>query len=147
VHGTTVTNIQLAYQTNVHGFGTSTNPAAQSWLRPDMGYLVGDVIDCGTCHDAHGTPNNYELRGDVKSATGGKTASGLLVYKIPAGSVTATSPAGYDTRFWCASCHIITKASHDAAAGPGGPDLDQFPIDCNACHRHMNADGTASVLH
>jgi len=126
---TTTCDIQTAYETNIHGAGASIDTSADAFLRADMGYVTDTVLDCSACHDPHGTSNNYALKDSVTSADGQMTESGLSVYRIPAG--------GYDTRFFCASCHIITPEAHTLAAPASGVDLNQFPIDCTSCHRHI----------
>ena len=140
---TTVADIKDAYATNVHGFGAhSITTTATAFLRPDMGYGVDTVLDCNACHEPHGTINNYALKQNVTSADKSTTASGLLVYKIPAGSITPTSPVGYDVRFFCSSCHLFDPATHDPIAHT---DTTQFgKTDCLSCHRHIK-NGTPST--
>jgi predicted CXXCH cytochrome family protein len=141
---TTAVDIKVAYGDNVHGAGVPSDPAtAQANLRPDMGYAVGSVLECRACHDSHGSTNDFALNSSVTSANGATTLDGLLVYKIPAGSVTPTSPVGYDLRFFCSSCHILTPQTHAALAPSDVVDLNRFPVDCTRCHKHMNASRTA----
>lgn len=122
---TTTTNIASAYQTNVHGFGESTSTAL--FLRPEMGYSIGDVLTCDTCHHGHGTVNPRNLRQDIVSADGSLIVNGLLVADVPGG--------GLDTRFFCGACHDISPARHLTATG-GATSIDAFPMDCTACHSH-----------
>jgi predicted CXXCH cytochrome family protein len=131
--GTTVAaNIQLAYDTNVHGYGTPTDTVTtQAHLRPDMGYGVGAVLKCESCHETHGSSNRYGLKTTVVSANGAESVSGLLVYRTPSG--------GHDMRFFCNACHVWDPATHDSLAGTS---TAQFPVDCTRCHTHLNADGT-----
>ena len=133
---TTVTNIQGAYDTNVHGAGTSADATVTTmYLRPDMGYSAGVTLDCSACHDPHGTPNSFALNASVKSANGGVTLTGRVVYRIPGG--------GYDMRFFCGSCHQFDSATHDPMAHT---DTTQFgQTDCTSCHRHVRADGSPST--
>lgn len=134
-HGaTTVTDIKHAYlATNVHGLGPTSDPNAH--LRDDMGYKVGNALDCSACHDPHGTANAFGLVSTIKSADASISVSGLLVYKIPAG--------GYDLRFFCSGCHDFDPLTHDPLAHW---DTTQFgTTDCTRCHRHVNTDGTAST--
>jgi hypothetical protein len=105
-----------------------------------MGYTVGTVFECRTCHDPHGTSNNYALQEQVRSATGNMTVKGLAVYRIAPPSGTPTEPAGYDLRFFCNSCHLFDPATHDPLAGTS---TVSFPNDCTRCHKHMNSTGTA----
>jgi predicted CXXCH cytochrome family protein len=138
---TTVPDIEEAYNVNRHGFGLATDPvAAQAYLRPDMGYTTNSVLECRSCHDPHGTTNAYTLNSTVSSADGSRKIEGLLVYKIPAGSLSPTSPVGYDLRFYCNACHIFNPTTHDPKAGT---DTTAFPNDCHSCHQHMNEDRTA----
>jgi predicted CXXCH cytochrome family protein len=124
--GTTQTaDIQTAYATNPHGFGTG----ASFSLRPEMGYFNGDVLECDSCHEPHGAANNHNLRGDVSSADGVTTRRGLIVYDTPSG--------GNDVRFFCVSCHDTTQL--DATRHPGGDIWSSFPVDCTtSCHKHVN---------
>lgn len=125
--GLTVTsNIEAAYSVNTHGFASrSSGTTTTAYLRPDMGYKYGDVLECRACHDPHGTANNDAILNRVTSADGGKTIYGVLTYKIPSG--------GKDFRFFCQTCHIWDSASHDARAGTS---TTTFPVNCKACHGH-----------
>ena len=131
---TTVADIKDAYQVNVHGFGVpSTGTTVTAYLRPDMGYQYGDVLDCRSCHDPHGTVNNYALQANVSSANGLKTISGVIVSPAPEG--------GYDLRFFCSTCHLFDSATHDSMAGTS---TVTFPSDCTTCHRHVKTNGDPS---
>ena len=123
---TTTANIASAYTANVHGFGESTDTAL--YLRPEMGYVIGDVLTCDTCHSGHGTVNPVNLKQDISSADGSLVINGLLVAPVPGG--------GYDTRFLCGACHDITPARHLTASG-GATSIEAFPLDCTECHSHM----------
>jgi hypothetical protein len=103
-----------------------------------MGYKAGDSLDCKACHDPHGTMNNWALKTTIVSADGNKRIDGIPVFEIPAGSITPTSPVGYDYRFWCAACHVFDPATHDAMA-PGSDTSVMGTSDCNECHHHMHA--------
>jgi hypothetical protein len=119
---------------NVHGFGTpSDQSTVTAFLRPDMGYAYGDVLECRSCHDPHGTVNNYALQQNVSSANGLKTISGVVVAPAPGG--------GYDLRFFCNTCHLFDPATHDSMAGTS---TVPFPSNCTACHRHIKGDSTPS---
>ena len=122
---TTTTNIASAYTTNVHGFGESTDTAL--YLRPEMGYAIGDALTCVSCHNGHGTVNPVNLKQDISSADGSLVINGLLVATVPGG--------GYDTRFFCGACHDITPARHLTATG-GATSIATFPLDCTECHSH-----------
>lgn len=140
---TTVPDIEAAYSTNVHGFGVPSDvTTAQAFLRPDMGYTTDTTLQCRACHDPHGTTNSYTLNTAAKSADGNTTVDGLLVFKIPAGSLTPTSPVGYDLRFYCNSCHLFDPATHDPMAGT---DTTVFPNDCHRCHQHLDATRTSGT--
>ena len=131
---TTVVDIKTAYLTNVHGSGSRSDPATTTaYLRPDMGYKYGDVLDCSACHDPHGSVNGYALQQNVTSTNGDKTIGGVTVAKTPSG--------GYDLRFFCGACHVFDPATHDSMAGTS---TVSFPTDCTACHRHVETDGSAS---
>ncbi len=125
--GLTVTsNIQAAYSVNTHGFASRSGATTTTaHLRPDMGYAYGDVLECRSCHDPHGTANNDAVLDTVRSADGSKIIYGVLTYKIPSG--------GKDFRFFCQTCHIWDSASHDARAGTS---TTTFPTNCKACHGH-----------
>jgi predicted CXXCH cytochrome family protein len=124
---TTVPDIKNAYQVNVHGYGSASGATTTTaFLRPDMGYQYGDVLECRSCHDPHGTVNNFALQQNVTSANGVKTISGVVVAKSPNG--------GYDLRFFCATCHLFDSATHDSMAGTSTVD---FPTNCTTCHRHI----------
>ena len=140
---TTAADIQLAYADNVHGDGTPSDLAATAaLLRPDMGYTTATAttLDCNTCHDPHGTSNAFALKESVVSRNGNTTVSGLSVVEIPGSGGT---PAGYDMRFFCSSCHILTAASHASLVPTSEADLARFPIDCTGCHKHVLDDGSA----
>ncbi|NTU70587.1 MAG: hypothetical protein HGB10_01995 [Coriobacteriia bacterium] len=125
---TTVPDIENSYQTNVHGFGSrSDGTTTTAYLRQDMGYQYGDVLECRACHDPHGTVNNYALQQNIKSASGLKTVNGVMVVK---------APTGYDVRFFCNSCHLFDSQTHDAIAGTS---TVTFPMNCTTCHRHIKA--------
>ncbi|MEI8083046.1 MAG: cytochrome c3 family protein, partial [Actinomycetes bacterium] len=124
---TTTTDIQARYQVNVHGFGSRSQPGTTTaYLRPDMGYAWGDVLECRSCHDPHGTANADAILDTVPSADGSKKVYGVLTYAI-------TSPRGKDFRFFCTACHIWDSASHDSRAGTS---TATFPTNCKACHGH-----------
>jgi hypothetical protein len=131
---TTVADIKTAYETNVHGFGLGSDPSTTTaLLRPDMGYQYGDVLDCHSCHDPHGTANKLALRQDVTSSNGLKIVNGVAVAPVPSG--------GYDLRFFCSACHLFDSATHDSAAGTS---TVTFPTNCTSCHRHIGADALPS---
>jgi predicted CXXCH cytochrome family protein len=134
---TTVTDIQGAYSLNVHGFGTASGPTTTTaYLRPDMGYTYNTVLECRSCHDPHGTMNNYALQQNVVSASGNKTVSGVVVAKVPGG--------GYDLRFFCSTCHLFDSATHDLSS-MANTSTTTFPMDCTACHRHVRTNGLPST--
>ena len=112
-----MTNIALAYQTDVHGYGITDSSLV---LDDSMGYAVGDVLVCNTCHEAHGTINNYNLRSSISSKDGTKTKEGLMIYKIAEGQ--------YDLRYFCNGCHGRNHMGNNMA----------FPRNCTAsdCHSH-----------
>jgi predicted CXXCH cytochrome family protein len=133
---TSVANIKDAYQVNVHGFGSRSDATTTTaFLRPDMGYQYGDVLECRSCHDPHGTSNNFALQQSIKSADGLKTISGVIVGKSPTG--------GYDLRFFCGTCHLFDSASHDSRAGTS---TVSFPTNCTTCHRHIKAGAPSMRL-
>jgi predicted CXXCH cytochrome family protein len=133
---TTVADIKDAYAINVHGQGQRSGAATTTaFLRPDMGYRYGDVLECSSCHDPHGTANNYALLQNVKSADGGKTISGVVVAPVPGG--------GYDLRFFCGTCHVWDSSTHDSMAGTS---TVSFPTDCTTCHKHINGSTPSSNL-
>lgn len=124
---TTTSDIQARYQVNAHGFGSRSQPTTtNAYLRPDMGYAWGDVLECRACHDPHGTANNDAILDTVPSADGTKKVYGVLTYRM-------TSPSGKDFRFFCTACHIWDSASHDSRAGTS---TVSFPMNCKACHGH-----------
>jgi len=59
------------------------------------------------------------------------TVGGLLVAK---------APGGYDLRFFCSSCHLWSSAVHDSASMANTSTVS-FPMDCTACHRHLDLSG------
>ena len=131
---TTVTDIEAAYQVNVHGFGAESDPDnTTAYLRPDMGYEYDTVLECRSCHDPHGSANNFTLLQNVSSADGTKVIEGVVVAKVPTG--------GYDLRFFCGACHAFDSATHDVASMANTSTVT-FPMDCTACHSHMETDGT-----
>jgi predicted CXXCH cytochrome family protein len=124
------TDIKTAYQTSIHGFASSADPAvATSHLRADMGYKYGDILECRACHDPHGTPNRTAINSRVPSADGSKIVGGLLV---------ASATGIRDYRFFCTACHTWDSADHDprATLAAGVPvDTTVFPVNCAACHK------------
>jgi predicted CXXCH cytochrome family protein len=131
---TSVVNIRDAYEVNVHGFGQrSGSTTTTAHLRPDMGYQYGDVLECRSCHDPHGATNSYTLQQTIKSASGLKSANGVVIAPAPGG--------GYDLRFFCSACHVFDPATHDSIAETSTVG---FPTDCTACHRHIRNDGDSS---
>jgi len=127
--GTTVTaDIKTAYSdSNRHGAVTGD----PSFLRAEMGFFAGDVLECSACHEPHGAANTHNLRGDVSSADGGYTQRGLIVYDIP-----ESQGGGHDLRYFCKACHDMPDAEHPSL------DISTFPVDCTACHRHiLGAEG------
>jgi predicted CXXCH cytochrome family protein len=135
---TSVTDIDLAYQRNVHGFGAENSSATTNAnLRPSMGYSYDTVLECSACHDPHGSANNYALRTSVNSADGSQAIKGVVVAPVPGG--------GYDLRFFCNTCHLFDPTTHESLSGTSTVN---FPTDCTAagCHRHMNEAGTQGNL-
>ncbi|HET6351713.1 MAG TPA: YCF48-related protein [Coriobacteriia bacterium] len=128
---TTTTDIQTSYQTNVHGFAMrSESTTTNAYLRTDMGYGYGDVLECRACHDPHGTTNADAIQDRVTSRDGSKVISGVLTTRVPGG--------GRDYRFFCITCHTWDSASHDSRAGTS---TVTFPMNCKACHGHMSLSG------
>lgn len=129
---TTTTNIQLAYQTNFHGYGQeSDSTTTTAYLRPDMGYKYGDVLQCKACHEPHGATNSFAIRDNILSANGDKTITGVLTVPMASGQQR-------DFRFLCATCHVFDAAAHDASHGTT-ITLSPFPYNCRACHRHTRS--------
>jgi hypothetical protein len=120
----TVLDVKTLYQTAVHGFGQQSDASTTTaFLRPDMGYAYGAVLECRACHEPHGTANALALKSDITSANGSKTISGVLVGTPGNGT--------QDFRFFCATCHIWSSAVHDSFAGTS---TVSFPTNCAACH-------------
>ena len=118
----------------MHGFGAESDPDnTTAYLRPDMGYEYDTVLECRSCHDPHGSANNFTLLQNVSSADGTKVIEGVVVAKVPTG--------GYDLRFFCGTCHAFDPATHDVASMANTSTVT-FPMDCTACHSHMETDGT-----
>lgn len=118
----TTADIASVWGTNVHGGGASVSPD----LKPGMGYAQGDDLVCATCHDSHGSSNEFALLESVEASGSATTADGL--------SVAPVSGGGWDLRFYCDSCHNISVAGHTAA------DLSVWPLDCTASGCHTHAD-------
>jgi hypothetical protein len=136
---TTVADIELAYQSNVHGAAAeNTSATTNAFLRPDMGYRYDTELACDACHDPHASVNAFALRQDVSSAVGSKVVKGVVVAPVPGG--------GYDLRFFCNTCHVFDPATHDVASMANTSTVN-FPTDCTAagCHRHMNEAGTQGI--
>ena len=135
---TTVTDIQLAYQRNVHGFGSESNPAnTTANLRPSMGYTYDTVLQCSSCHDPHGSANEFGSGYQREFCRWQPVIKGAAVAPVPGG--------GYDLRFFCNTCHIFDPVTHESISGTS---TASFPTDCTAagCHRHMNEAGTQGNL-
>ena len=133
---TKTANIEAAYQVNVHGFGSQSGATTTTaYLRPDMGYQYGDVLECRSCHDPHGTVNNYALQQNITSANGLKTIGGVTVAKA--------AGTGNDLRFFCSTCHLWESATHDSMAGTSTVN---FPTNCTACHRHIQNGAPSTKL-
>lgn len=108
-------NISNAWQTDAHGNGVGSSNVI---LDPAMGYSRGDVLDCTTCHEPHGSPNADTLKTTVTSKDGTVQKSGLLVYKIADGQ--------YDMRYFCNACHGQQNMGNQ----------QRWPTDCTSCHKH-----------
>lgn len=109
-----------------HGVGDSSydlDGTPERYVRDSMGYQVGDVLTCETCHEQHGGANAFALRGSISSKDGSIVQRGLLVIKLP-------NDEGYDMRFFCSACHVMKASEH-----PTGP-LSAQPMDCTGCHSH-----------
>ncbi|MDP1794931.1 MAG: cytochrome c3 family protein [Acidimicrobiales bacterium] len=135
---TAVTDIELAYQRNVHGFGAEpTSATTVANLRPGMGYTYDTVLECDACHDPHGSANNFALHTSVSSADGSQVIKNVAIAPVPGG--------GYDLRFFCNTCHVFDPATHESLSGTSTVN---FPTDCTAagCHTHMNEAGTQGNL-
>lgn len=103
------------------------------------GYAYNDTLSCMTCHEPHGTVNNYNLRSDVLAADGSAlTTSRLLVPRLDASG----NPTGsFDTRFFCMSCHQRTTTNppnHNSTQASQPKTFYYFPTTCTdrACHAH-----------
>ena len=121
----TTSDIKTAYLTiNRHGSATTTS--GPQYLRSDMGYSAGDILECSRCHEPHGAVNEHNLRGDVRSADGSIVRTGLIGFEIP-----EDLGGGHDMRFFCVACHDMPDAEHP------GIDISNFPIDCTECHTHV----------
>ncbi len=135
--GSLTKDIGLDWQARVHG-RDSANGAVLD--QATMGYENGMTLSCMTCHEPHGTVNNYNLRSDVPNIDGEFPKEDLLVVQVldASGNPVADS---YDTRFFCHSCHLHTAAS---PSGHSSTNLSQpknyrvFPNGCTdrACHSH-----------
>lgn len=131
--------ISELFVTNSHGAATSKGTPV---LDPATGYTLGDTLSCMTCHEPHGTINNYNLRSDVLGADGNPVATGRLLVKRL--DETGAPTGVFDTRFFCASCHRITTESppdhRDATKANQPKNLEYFPNGCSAedCHAHTN---------
>lgn len=133
---TTTLDVQTLYQTNVHGFDQrSDSTTTNAYLRPDMGYKYGDVLECRVCHDPHGTANGDAIQTEIVSASGDKTIHGVLTARVGGGVK--------DFRFFCNTCHVWDSASHDARASAitaTTVDTTVFPTNCAACHIHAKGN-------
>jgi predicted CXXCH cytochrome family protein len=129
---TSTLDLKTLYQTNVHGYGArSDGTTTTAFLRPDMGYKYGDVLECRACHDPHGTANGDAIQTDIVSASGDRTIRGVLTARLGGGVK--------DFRFFCNTCHMWDSASHDArvlAVRSVVVDTTVFPTNCSACHSH-----------
>ncbi len=118
---------------NNHGAAVSKAPV----LDPAVGYVRGDTLSCMSCHEPHGTINNYNLRSDVVADDGTSPRTNRLLVRVVDASGNET---GYfDTRFFCFSCHVQTTASPQGhLSGTAAKDLNMFPNNCTdkACHQH-----------
>jgi hypothetical protein len=123
---TTAYNMQSYYAANVHGFSSASGASTTTaYLRTDMGYKYGDVLQCTVCHEAMGSVNSNGIKGDISSASGDKTISGVATIRVNSG--------GRDLRFFCGTCHVWNSATHDSMAGT---DTTGFPMNCTKCHTH-----------
>ncbi|MBS3956840.1 MAG: fibronectin type III domain-containing protein [Clostridiales bacterium] len=134
---TTTTDIASVYLNPAHEKGNRHGAKVGNprFLRPEMGYLPGDTLDCRVCHEPHGAANDYVLRGDVRSADGSRVQRGLLVYEIP-----EALGGGHDMRYFCKACHAMPDSEHPTV------DITAFPIDCTSCHRHVSSSAGGNGL-
>jgi len=133
---TTAYDMKTYYAANVHGFSQQSDGTTTSaYLRPDMGYKYGDVLQCRVCHEPHGAANSNGIRSDINSESGDKTISGVVTVRINGG--------GKDFRFFCNTCHVWDSATHDAMAGTSTVG---FPMNCAACHTHALGAATPGTF-
>lgn len=118
----TTSNIKAVWDTNVHGDGDADDPQ----LKSAMGFGPDNELDCATCHDAHGSSNEYALLESVEASGSAASADNL--------SVAPVSGGGWDLRFYCDSCHELTVENHTEA------DISVWPTNCTAsgCHTHAS---------
>jgi predicted CXXCH cytochrome family protein len=139
-------NLLTQFTTNNHGAGVGQgNPG----LHADSGYGYNDALSCMTCHEPHGTVNNYNLREDVLMSDGTSPRHGRMLVRIVT-DIDGTPDPGkvFDTRFFCSSCHDFDihdatsyPRRHDGTshgAGGANKNLRVFPTTCTAksCHAH-----------
>ncbi|MDA3937198.1 MAG: hypothetical protein PF636_10175, partial [Actinomycetota bacterium] len=128
--------LEYLFTQNNHGSANSMSPV----LDPAVGYARGDTLSCMSCHEPHGTINNFNLRSDVIAKNGTSPKSNRLLVRILDSSGNPTG--AYDTRFFCFSCHVQTGSSpagHFMTTKPAQPKtLYYFPNTCTdrACHQH-----------
>lgn len=136
-NGSLVTLLSVRFPASNHGDGEVTNGSPA--LDAAMGYVNNDSLSCMTCHEPHGTINNYNLRSDVPAKNGTYPKSGrLLAYVLtPTGDRAAER---YDVRFFCMSCHVNTGTSPSQHFTDTVTDktLRYFPTSCTNkdCHVH-----------
>ena len=133
----------------VHGLGSAGGAVLDEDV---MGYENGQTLSCMTCHEPHGTINNYNLRGDVPALDGTFPKNRMLLVQNLSGPTTPVDGA-FDTRFFCSSCHLYVYDPGDPSdplASPpdhmrteGGAQSQArsyyfFPSGCTntACHMH-----------
>jgi len=136
-NGLLTENIADRFQNNnAHG---ALSAGGTPILNPASGYAYNDTLSCLTCHEPHGTINNFNLRCDVIAKDGSVlTEARLLVPRLD----TSGNPTGeYDTRFFCMSCHLRTSANppnHASTQANQPKTFYYFPTTCSAraCHQH-----------
>ncbi len=136
-------NIEEDWKVRVHG----RDSRGGAVLDPVMGYENGQTLSCMTCHEPHGTINNYNLRGDVPAIDGTFPKERLLLVQ----SLDTTGqpiPGAFDTRFFCSSCHLQTSdpatgdmtspPQHQQTSASNDKTYYWFPSGCTAsdCHVH-----------
>jgi predicted CXXCH cytochrome family protein len=103
---------------NVNNKGTLKAPYTEA-LNADY------VLSCMDCHESHGSPNAFLLRGEVNG--------------IAVGGVITSNNANGNWKVFCGACHTVNAVATGTPCGNTTQHSNYgvgFGGDCSVCHIH-----------